>query len=36
MSGATIVNMKEIGKIIRCMGKVKFNGQMAENMKANM
>jgi hypothetical protein len=36
MFGATIVDMKEIGKIIRCTDKVKLNGLMAENMRANM
>lgn len=36
MSGATIVDMKEIGKIIRCMGRVKLNGQTVENMRASM
>jgi hypothetical protein len=36
MFGATIVDMKGIGKIIRCMGKAKLNGQTVENMRANM
>ena len=36
MSGAKIEDMKESGKIIKCMELVSQNGQMEENIKVNM
>ena len=36
MFGAIIVDMKEIGKIIRCMDRVKLSGLTVENIRANM
>jgi len=36
MFGAKIGNIKVGGNITRCMGKVKYNGQMVEDMKASI
>ncbi len=36
MYGAIIGDIKENGKTTKCMARVKPNGRMAENTKANM
>jgi hypothetical protein len=36
MYGAIIGDIKENGKTTKCMAKVKLNGRMVENTKANM